>query len=331
MVCAEPGPRFRQDTGKSPGDAGEEVVPQKPGAESAGLPRRDDLVVLANAAVPDGVDIARYYCAKRCVPLENIITVRTSTAEEIDWPTFRNEILKPVSEFLLKRTEVLYLVPVYGIPLKIKEENTANDAEAAKSENTVTKMVTTRDYCCVDAELALVRRPEHQLDGWIPSEVFMGHSAIKPGGDLVLVCRLDGPSPAIAKRLIDDALYGEKMGIVGKAYIDVRGLDRANPYWSGDDDMRRAWEHIKSAGYDGTLDEKPELMDFPSLEAPALYWGWYAGDCKPSKDFKFVRGAVGAHLHSFAAHTIRAKDKAWVGPLLHYGIAATTGTVYEPL
>jgi tetratricopeptide (TPR) repeat protein len=44
-----------------------------------------------------------------------------------------------------------------------------------------------------------------------------------------------------------------------------------------------------------------------------------------------VRGAAGAHLHSFSAGVLRSKDKTWTGPLVAHGITGTCGTVYEPL
>ena len=41
---------------------------------------------------------------------------------------------------------------------------------------------------------------------------------------MLLTARLDGPSPAIAKRLVDDAIEAEAVGLKGKAYIDARGI-----------------------------------------------------------------------------------------------------------
>ena len=64
-----------------------------------------------------------------------------------------------------------------------------------------------------------------------------------------------------------------------------------------------------------------------------LYAGWY--DTHVSGPFslpsvEFMPGAVGYHLHSFSARTIRSKSQHWVGPLLDRGVTATMGCVYEP-
>ena len=44
------------------------------------------------------------------------------------------------------------------------------------------------------------------------------------GTQTVMVGRLDGPTPAIARRLVDDAMEVEKTGLTGTFYIDARGL-----------------------------------------------------------------------------------------------------------
>jgi hypothetical protein len=65
----------------------------------------------------------------------------------------------------------------------------------------------------------------------------------------------------------------------------------------------------------------------------ALYLGWYA----PNADgpflnpaFRFRRGAVACHIHSFSAHTIKSDKQNWCGPLLSRGACATLGNVLEP-
>ncbi|MEY2546972.1 MAG: hypothetical protein QOG48_2089, partial [Verrucomicrobiota bacterium] len=65
----------------------------------------------------------------------------------------------------------------------------------------------------------------------------------------------------------------------------------------------------------------------------ALYYGWYAGQAAgPFADpkFRFVPGAIAAHIHSFSAETLRDPNAHWVAPFLMHGAAATIGNVYEP-
>src|SRR5207302_9254349 len=65
----------------------------------------------------------------------------------------------------------------------------------------------------------------------------------------------------------------------------------------------------------------------------ALYFGWKADNAAgpfAQPDFRFSRGAVAVHIHSFSAMTLRDPNAFWVAPLLERGAAATLGNVYEP-
>jgi hypothetical protein len=64
-----------------------------------------------------------------------------------------------------------------------------------------------------------------------------------------------------------------------------------------------------------------------------LYFGWYAEHVSGPfvrPDFRFARGAVAVHIHSFSALTLRDPLHHWAGPLVSVGAAATFGNVYEP-
>jgi hypothetical protein len=65
----------------------------------------------------------------------------------------------------------------------------------------------------------------------------------------------------------------------------------------------------------------------------AIYFGWYAEEVTGPfvrPDFRFEKGAVAVHIHSFSALTLRDPRKAWCAPLIAAGAAATVGNVYEP-
>ena len=65
----------------------------------------------------------------------------------------------------------------------------------------------------------------------------------------------------------------------------------------------------------------------------AVYAGWYASDVAGPfrrEDFRFRRGAVAYHIHSWSAASLRTRTSYWVGPLLAKGAAVTMGNVYEP-
>src|SRR4029077_7777817 len=82
----------------------------------------------------------------------------------------------------------------------------------------------------------------------------------------VMTCRLDGPSVAIVKGLVDQAVEVEKKGLDGKVYVDARGI-RFNPksedgygYSGYDESMRELAALLEKEGkMTVVLDDKEEL------------------------------------------------------------------------
>lgn len=291
------------------------------------LQERNDVVVVVNTNVAASVEIGEYYCAKRGIPRSMICRVTAGSAETISWPEFRKTILEPLREFLKSRPDVLYVVPVYGVPVKTSEEKPENDG---KGEDTVSKCVTGRDYACIDREIELLKQ-DHDLDGWIPSKTFRQERHITLDDQIYIVSRLDGPTPESAKALVDNALYGEAYGIEGVSFLDTRGMKEDGSYGSIDCEMKGIAKVYEKHKIEFTHDDTGPVIKLGTSPNVAHYWGWYTGDSVIDPNFKFNRGAVGAHLHSFSAGVLRSKTQTWTGPLVFHGITGSCGTVYEPL
>jgi uncharacterized protein (TIGR03790 family) len=153
----------------------------------------------------------------------------------------------------------------------------------------------------------------------------------------LMVSRLDGPSAALAKNLVDQAMEVEAKGLAGKVYVDTRGI----PYdpskdpgygYSGYDESLREMARLlrEDAKLPVILDDKPELFAPGSCPDCALYCGWYSlanyVDC-----CRFVPGAVAYHIASAEAISLRnPQSKLWCKCLLEHGVAATLGPVAEP-
>ena len=72
--------------------------------------------------------------------------------------------------------------------------------------------------------------------------------------------------------------------------------------------------------------------NYPMSEA-ALYYGWYDANLSGpflNPKFRFRKGAVAMHLHSFSAQQLSNPTQNWSAGLLEKGAAATIGNVYEP-
>lgn len=192
----------------------------------------------------------------------------------------------------------------------------------------------------VDSELALLWQDDYNLYRWQinPLYLHLPKEAAKELPTIVPTCRLDGPTPELVQRLIDDALATEKEGLVGKAYVDARGIkwdkkgDAAGTGYGGYDEALREMATLleKQAGLSVVLDDKPALFAVESCPEAALYCGWYSlanfVDC-----CKFQRGAVAYHIASSEAVSLRNPNgKYWCKNLLERGACVTLGPVAEP-
>ncbi|NIA21054.1 MAG: TIGR03790 family protein [Anaerolineaceae bacterium] len=301
----------------------------------------ENIVILVNDRVPASVELGSYYAAQRGVPTENILHLKTGQGELITRDDFDKQIVAPLRDFLNKRLgrmrvrlpegelvlrmskkQIRCLVPVYGVPVKI---------DGFKSVKNMYKSMAAG----VDSELTLLPKGGHLLGGAIQSPYFAEDRPFNEGlaRHMLLVCRLDGPSPKIVRRMIDDALWAEEHGLQGRAYFDVRNINKGG-YAQGDKWIRDAYQKTKAAGIPSYLDQKAEVMSIgQSMPEACFYLGWYMPNVSGAiarPQFRFQRGAVAYHLHSFSAMKLRTTKERWAGPLLARGAACTMGAVYEP-
>ncbi|HMO66341.1 MAG TPA: TIGR03790 family protein, partial [Verrucomicrobiota bacterium] len=192
-----------------------------------------------------------------------------------------------------------------------------------------------------DSELSLVMWPDdYELLRWQPNYLRAGYDASQwpQVFRTLMVARLDGPTLALAKGLVDAAIETEQEGLDGKAYFDARGmgrLDQPNVKPGSYEDYDRA-VLITARGMqeqttlDVVLNDGPELFQAGECPDAALYCGWYSL-AKYVDAFTWVRGAVGYHMASSEATTLRDPgSQAWCKRMIENGVAATMGPVYEP-
>lgn len=311
-------------------------------ASAAPHPEAAVTLVLASETVPEGVDVARHYMRVRGIPEENLCLVRAPADETITREQFDATIWAPLRAFMarwegrldvglpdgmlklsLGNRRAKYLAPVFGVPIKVKEYEDVKTMYMSRA-------------AAVDSELALLPGGGHKLVGGLPNPYFGASAPFGPPLDaaMILVSRLDGPTAAIARRLVDDAAFAEsKGGLRGHAYIDTRSITTGG-YAEGDAWLNNAAGLLRRAGFTTEVDTKPEVMTLshPMPDA-AVYLGWYTDTAvgpMVKTDFQFVRGAIAYHLQSFSGAAIRDTKSHWVGPLLVHGACVTAGAVYEP-
>jgi len=317
-------------------------------------------LVVFNRADPDSQPLAEFYAKARSIPSDRVIGLDCPVNEEINRIEFETRIRKPLEELFtsrgwMKRAEnflsnpvlgiessipvqqaqenpIWIMVLIRGVPLKIADDPTILPPDNLRPQPRA-------NAAAVDSELALLPISGLPLYGLIANPYF-ADKRIRPFSQffanyLIMVCRLDAPSPAMVRRMIQDAVETEKTELTGRAFFDIRSIDKKeDPYWLGDNWIDRSALLFQARGFDVEIDRRPEVASkFAPWDQIAFYAGWYTGDFRgpfENTSARFRRGAIAYHIHSFSAETVRSETKNWVGPLLAHGATATMGAVYEP-
>ena len=331
----------------------------------------NEILVIVNKDIPASEELGQYYCRQRNVPKENILALSLgqTLVDSISRDDYDKNIAEPIRKRIADQTHgqpIRCLLTTYGVPYKVgprgplkdqqerlkQLEATAGQYEKqlkdshladvnAKISNELTRVKNEIDLisgretgASVDNELSMVLFGPYELYRWQPNQ-WNRHSGYIEGLILdVMVSRLDGPSPQIARGLIDKAIYAEKIGLHGFAYIDSRGIpDDKQPgsYGSFDQKLRNLAVLLRFRTTLQVREERTDKLFGPhSCPQTAIYCGWYSLK-KYIDSFEFVDGAIGAHIASFEAIDIRDPNSTeWCPSMLVHGVTATFGPVAEP-
>ena len=316
------------------------------------------LLVVYNTRDPDSKALADYYARRRQIPAARVLGIACPLAEEITRAQYESTIRQPITDYLFRhnwmerhtvtahlrgqsltlltatRNDIWAMVLMRGMPLKIAATTDNGDTMQTQAELRT-------NAAAVDSELALLPVFGLPLGGFVPNPFFdtANSGELRAGPELatrlILVTRLDGPTPGIVRRMIDGCLAAETHRLAGAAVIDSRGFtDPKNGYTQADDWLRKARDLLDADGWCVSFDDEPETLPATDpVNEVALYLGWYKSNANGpwiTPPNRFVSGAIAYHLHSFGAATVRSTTSNWVGPLLDHGADATMGTVYEP-
>jgi uncharacterized protein (TIGR03790 family) len=355
-----------------------------------------DVFLVVNRNVPESRAVAEYYCRKRGVPTENVLTLDLPAGEDISRRDYDTRLRDPLRAALKERRDrVKVLLTVYGVPLRVGPqepgpedraaldalrpemgalrqhlrrapdevaclEHQRRDAPGRVPEEAVQERRRTLDAdrrrlaqlerrerslswaeseAAVDSELSLLWWDHYELRRFLPNPLNwqMPDEVRSSNPPVLMTARLDGPTVALVKRLVDDAVEVERTGLEGRVYVDARKIgydakqDPGYGYGGYDESLREMARLLdREAKLPVTLDDEPGLFAPGSCPECALYCGWYAlanyVDC-----CRFVRGAVAYHIASSEAVSLRnPNSKLWCKCLLEHGACATLGPVAEP-
>jgi len=326
---------------------------QAPQSGSSG----QDVLVVFNSQMPESKEVAQYYALKRKIPATQILGLELPRAETISREEFKQKLQKPILEFLEQshwisfvtnshagtngstsfhvktaQCKFRYLVLVHGVPLTVLS---APDLPDPGSELINVKL--RRNNAAVDNELALLPLVHFNLPlaGPVRNPLYSttNNLLLHPTNGILMVARLDGPTPKLAMGLVDKAIFAETEGLWGRAYFDLRGITD-HEYKLGDDWIKAASVYSQKFGLETIVDLNPETFSkaFP-MSHIAIYLGWY--DQRISGPFtkdevEFMPGAFAYHLFSYSARSLRDPGGSWVAAFIEKGATITLGCVDEP-
>ncbi|NOY52112.1 MAG: TIGR03790 family protein [Deltaproteobacteria bacterium] len=345
------------------------VVPLSTPAEAVLLP--EEILVLVNSRTSASVRLGKFYMARRHIPAGHLSALDMPKGEQISRRDYARLIAAPLRKIVRKLRsrgeKIRCIVTTYGVPLRIGPQRPAgvSDGEVRAVRKSVRKKkkafsvlqkdrkkgslrrlkeeirrvnaqlnhLSGRDtVASVDSELALLLSVPYPLAGPRPNPDFLGNR--EKGGrkkPVLLVSRLDAPTVALARGLVETAIRVEKRGLSGKLYLDARGLRSGkSAYGNYDENIRRTAKILRKAAFPVVLDSRPELFGPGDCPNAALYCGWYS--LAEYRDaFTWVRGAVGYHVASAECRSLHGKKgNYWVKRMIEKGVTATLGPVAEP-
>jgi uncharacterized protein (TIGR03790 family) len=307
-------------------------------------PDPTSVAILYNSSSADSKALAEFYGQARNIPATQLVGLELPEEEEIDRRTFnttlRDRLIREydrrewwirgrdnAGNLVPKESKIRILVCMRGVPSRIAKQPGAPALKPGEPP------FIHSDEASVDSELALLGVEGLPLAGPLSNPYFKSEKSFADAGlPMTLVGRIDAPTREICERMIRDAIETEKTGLWGMSVIDVARKLSNMP--EGDPALENIVKAHREVGIPVIADRFPDTFptNYP-LRDVAVYFGWYDFNVSGpflNPAFRFKKGAVAVHLHSFSAAQLRDPAKNWSAPLLARGAAATLGNVYEP-
>ncbi|MEQ8768032.1 MAG: TIGR03790 family protein [Planctomycetota bacterium] len=307
----------------------------------------DQVLVVVNDASDVSRAIGEYYVELRDIPPGNVFHLPpwTPTDEEIIRPTYNTFVRDPLIEFLTVerpelREHIKLIVTTKGVPLMVwHPEGGIFTSPRASVDSELTQLFTGR--VPDGGQGGRVGNPYLGVDQ--PFAEF-SHSNIS-----YLVFRLtsfDGPVDSVTlvpidlKRLLDRSQHPARDGVF---VFDLNTTKKILP----DKQMIAAARMMRDLGFEVIEDRAdPMLANVPGIlgyfswgsndpfSPPAPYWGEVPPGSGQIYPGAFVAGAVSHTYVSSNARTFTRGNENYgqslIAGLIHHGVSAASGHVYEP-
>jgi uncharacterized protein (TIGR03790 family) len=305
----------------------------------------DEILVIANRDNAASVQIARYYCEKRNVPKDDILSLSLGTKlnDTISRKDYEKFLAEPIRKVLLTEKQpgkIRCLLTTYGVPYKVEGRGPLKNLEgklkelkesAEHEKNTIKQLEEDGRSKSSECKQATYRLAQLQIDidriggketsASVDSELSMvlagdyelyrwqpntlKNNMLGLSLNTLMVSRLDGPSYNIIKGLVDKALTAEQTGLKGIAYFDSRGLTKDDLYGQFDRSLRDLATLTRLQTDLPVVEETTEELFAPGSCPQTAIYCGWYSLKKYVDAFDFVDGAVGYHISSLEAIDIR--------------------------
>lgn len=315
----------------------------------------DRVLVIHNSNVPESLDVANHYRARRGISSANLLGISFNNDQEISWSEYLS-VKSAVRDKLnaLGKRWILYIVFSYRTPYRIGDVPTNTTNYSCSSDPRCNRGTSLDQFIAdvwdetgiFDARAGVERQSgnsyyapsQSKANQYQPFISLADFRSQNTSSTTYSVWRLDGPTADIARGLVDKAIAAETNGLQGVAYFDknVGGMypqpDETGGTLRGNWDIYRAAEFAREAGF--SVHEDNFEQQFGTAPArlradnAALYAGLYNFG-QYNDAFTWNTGAIGFDFNSDAAAGFRYGTR-WSGGALQRGITITGGAIDEP-
>ena len=306
-----------------------EAAVAKPAVPIQATTETQRVLVVMNESDTNSVRIAAYYLLARKISRDQLVQIKTSTADDISPEKYKSEIEGPIKAALVKNKNIDYIVLTKGIPLRLVDQGGYSvDATLASMELNFAPIGQTPGTFGItekDQEAAFRRCQNPYFNSKVP------FSHAKFG--MYLVNRLTGYSVDDCFRLIDNSINAKP----SKSPILLDSQPKYGPgtnYYEMELTLGEANQKLSAKGLNIYYEATEEFSN--GREPLAGYCSWGSNDAKFDANayhqLRFVPGAIAETFVSTSGRTFEPTTggQSLIADLIHQGVTGVKGYVSEP-
>ena len=300
---------------------------QSPAMKSQSESKR--VLVVMNESDTTSVRIAGYYLQKRKISRDQLVSLKTSTNDNISPEKYKSEIEAPIKAALAKNKNIDFIVLTKGIPLRLIDEGGYSvDATLASMElNFAPIGQTPGTFGATERDIpAAIQRCRNPYFG--SKEPF---SHAKYG--MYLVNRLTGYTVEDCFKLIDNSLIAKPSK--APILLDSQPIFQpGSPYWDMELSLNQANEKLSAKGLNVFYEQTKDFSNGGGKLAGYCSWGSNDAkfDAKAYHELRFEPGAIAETFVSFGGRTFTPTSggQSLIADLIQQGVTGVKGYVSEP-